>query len=104
MALDLDSLTVVNNEARNRYEIDLGEGRVALAAYSPVGNDRIIFSHTEVPEAFAGQGVGDKLIREALADVARRGRSIIPLCPFVAAFIKRRPEYRRLVWPGYKLR
>lgn len=102
MALDLDARPVVNNEAQKRYELDLGDGQVAFAEYSAFASDRIIFSHTEVPQAFAGQGVGEKLVRAALDDVERRGLSIIPLCPFVAAFIKRHPEYQRLVWAGFK--
>ena len=104
MALDLDNLTVIDNKAQQRYEIDLGNGEVAVAAYSVFAPGKIIFSHTEVPRAFAGQGVGEKLVREALEDAIRRQLSIIPLCPFVAAFIQRHPEYQPLVWPGFRSR
>ena len=60
--MDLDQLTVRDNPERNRFEIDLGDGSFAIAEYTlPAG--RIMFTHTEVPEAHEGQGVGTKLIR-----------------------------------------
>jgi predicted GNAT family acetyltransferase len=54
---------------------------------------------TEVPEALEGQGIGSALARGALDDVRAQGLQVIPLCPFVAAFIRRHPEYLDLVSP-----
>jgi predicted GNAT family acetyltransferase len=55
--------------------------------------------HTEVEPEYAGQGLGDELAREALDDVRRRGLILVPLCPFIAAYIRRHPEYLDLVVP-----
>lgn len=57
----------------------------------------IAFVHTEVDDAFEGHGVGSILVREALADARRRGFEVLPLCPFVNAFIERHREYLGLV-------
>lgn len=90
-------LSVVNNPEAQRYEVELPSG-LAFAEYRPVGN-AILFSHTEVPEAMEGQGVGSFLIRFALDDARSRGLMVIPMCPFVAAYIKRHPEYQDLIHP-----
>jgi predicted GNAT family acetyltransferase len=61
--------------------------------------------HTEVEPEYAGQGLGDELAREALDDVRRRGLILVPLCPFIAAYIRRHPsDYLDLVAPGLRAR
>jgi predicted GNAT family acetyltransferase len=32
-----------------------------------------------------------------LDDVRRRGMEVLPICPFVAAYVKRHPEYTDLL-------
>jgi len=86
---------VTNNSAESRYELAAG-GAVAIAAYR-VEEDAVVFTHTEVPQALEGQGVGSRLVRGALADVRLRGLKARPLCPFVAGYIERHPETRDLL-------
>lgn len=86
---------VVNNEAKRRYELHIGE-HVALAAYQ-IDGDTIRFTHTEVPKALEGRGVGSRLVAAALADVRRLGLRVVPLCPFVRAYIDRHPEEQDLL-------
>jgi uncharacterized protein len=71
-------------------------GAVAFAAYALHGRE-IVFTHTEVPAALEGHGVGSRLARAALDDARRRGLAVVPRCPFIAAYIRRHPEYRDLV-------
>ena len=87
--------SVVLNEGQGRYELTEG-GAVAIAAFEPHG-DSLTFSHTLVPEALRGRGIGGRLIAGALDDVRARGRMVVPLCPFVARFIDDNPAYRDLV-------
>ena len=82
---------VRHNEARGRYELDTPNG-VALAVYRQQG-DRLVFTHTEVPPADEGKGVGSRLVRAALDDARARGFRILPACSFVVAFVRRHPEY-----------
>ncbi|HEX8381031.1 MAG TPA: GNAT family N-acetyltransferase, partial [Allosphingosinicella sp.] len=58
---------VTNNEVKSQYELEV-DGQLALAAYR-LRAGRITFTHTEVPDALAGQGIGSRLIKAALADV-----------------------------------
>jgi predicted GNAT family acetyltransferase len=41
--------------------------------------------------------VGSQLVRGALDDLRARGLRVVPLCPFVAAYLRRHPEDADLV-------
>lgn len=88
---------VRRNDDRNRYELEV-EGHTAFCEYNRLAN-AIMFTHTEVPESLEGQGVGSTLARGALDDVRAQGLQVIPLCPFIAAFIRRHQEYVDIVSP-----
>jgi predicted GNAT family acetyltransferase len=84
-------MTVRHNAAASRYELDTPHG-LAIAVYREQG-DRAIFTHTEVPPADEGKGIGAQLVLAALDDTRRRGFKIVPACSFVVAFVRRHPEY-----------
>ncbi len=84
-----DAPTVTRNEEQNRYELRDGDGSLAgFAAFRLGEGGRIAFTHTEIDRAFRGRGFGDVIASEALADAARRGEVIVPLCPFIASYLK----------------
>jgi len=58
---------------------------------------RIALLHTEVPQAFAGHGIGRALVRLVLDEVRSRGLRIVPKCEFVDTYIRHHPEYADLV-------
>ena len=64
-------------------------------------NGRIAFTHTEVDEALEGRGLGSRLVATALDDARREGLEVVPLCPFVASYIHRHPEYQDIVAADY---
>jgi predicted GNAT family acetyltransferase len=86
---------VRNNRAEQEFELDL-DGHRAIAAYQREG-DVITFTHTLVPHEIEGRGVGSKLVRAALDASRDAGFKVVAQCPFVAAYIKRHPEYRDLL-------
>ena len=59
--------------------------------------DRLELVHTEVLPSAAGTGAGSQLVKTALDDIRARGLRVVPYCPFVAAYIRRHPEYADLV-------
>ncbi|MEA3051823.1 MAG: uncharacterized protein QOG72_726 [Sphingomonadales bacterium] len=86
---------VRNNEAEHRYELEV-EGALAIAAYRlPPG--RITFTHTEVPDALGGRGIGKRLVKAALDDVRAQGLKVVPACPFVKHYIDTHPEEQDLL-------
>ena len=80
---------VRHNAQEQRYELDTEAGP-AIAAYRD-GNGIVVFTHTAVPSAAEGHGVGTRLIAGALADVRARGLKLVAECPFVAAYLERHP-------------
>jgi len=93
---------VIDNTAERRFEISL-DGETAFAEYRLVDHG-IILPHTVVPEAFEGKGVGGKLARYAMQYARDRELKIIPLCPFMAAYMAKHPETHDLVHPSYRER
>lgn len=85
-------------DARNRYEILVDGKRAGLTAYRDRDAQRV-FYHTEIDDAFAGQGLASRLVQEALTDVRASGKRIVPVCPYVAKFLQRHEEFADLVDP-----
>jgi predicted GNAT family acetyltransferase len=84
-----------DNEALARYEIVEEEG-TAILTYRRK-EDYIILAHTEVPEALRGRNLANRLARHALDQARAAGLQVVVKCPFVAAFVRRHPEYADLV-------
>jgi predicted GNAT family acetyltransferase len=80
----------------SRYEIAV-EGRLAGFVTYRRAPGRLELVHTEIDDAFEGQGLGKVLAREVLDEARREGLGVVPSCPFVRGFIERNPEYRDLV-------
>jgi len=102
MDIDPSQLNVINNTERNRFEVTVN-GRTAVSEYMLAGNTRIVFSHNEVPDALEGNGIGSRLARTALEYARDNELKVIPLCPYIASYIRRHPEYRPLLQPGYNV-
>jgi predicted GNAT family acetyltransferase len=87
-----ESLLVVHNESQQRFEMALG-GQIAFAAYRIEGN-QMIFTHTEVPPPFRGQGIARKLVLAGFEVAGRKNLEIDPLCSYVARVFHEHPEFR----------
>jgi predicted GNAT family acetyltransferase/glutaredoxin len=92
---------VVDVPEESRYELRLGGETVGVAAYHRRRENRIVFLHTEVDEALEGRGFGSRLAAAALGDARERGLEVVPLCPFIARYIQRHPEYQAAVAVDY---
>ncbi|MEO7635729.1 MAG: GNAT family N-acetyltransferase [Sphingomicrobium sp.] len=87
---------VRDNPAHQRFEIDLGDGETAIADYR-IDGKTIAFTHTAVPPAHEGMGVGSALVRFALEAARTRGLKVDPACAFFAAFMRRNAEDQDLL-------
>jgi hypothetical protein len=92
---------VVDNPEESRFELRLGGDLIGLTLYRR-SNGRIALTHTEIEESHEGQGFGSVLAAGALDEAARQGLEVVPLCPFIAAYVERHPEYERLVPARYR--
>lgn len=87
--------TVTDNPAAHRFELKAGD-HVAVACYT-LAPGVITFTHTEVPPALSGRGIGSELTRGALEQVRARALKVVPKYQFVAAYIARNGEFADLV-------
>lgn len=100
-SMDITQLKVFNNSEKSRFEVTV-DGRTAVCEYKLV-KDRIIYTHTEVPVALEGKGIGSLLAKTALAYAKTESLKIMPLCPYIAGYIKRHPEYKPFLMPGFNV-
>ncbi|GII52959.1 N-acetyltransferase [Planotetraspora thailandica] len=91
---------VVDNTEAARYEIRV-DGELAGIAQYRLRPGKIVFTHTVIHDEFEGKGLGSKLVSTALDRARAAGLKVVPLCPFVAGYIERHPEYRDLVDENY---
>lgn len=101
MKIDLSKATVTNNSDKKRFEIKV-DGYLAVTEYMTPG-DKIIFTHTEVPAALEGNGIASLLAKTALEWAKEQGLKVMPLCPYVAGYIKRHPEWKALLLEGFRV-
>ena len=93
------TLPLVKNEETKRFELTV-DGHIAFIEYEE--DEKIIkLIHTESPEASAGRGAATALIEKTLIYLEENAYQLIPLCPLVFAYVKRHPEWKRLVQSKY---
>ena len=95
----MDDFKFTDNEQASRFEYIVDDA-IAFITYKR-NADIFTLIHTEVPEALNGTGVGKKLVTLTLEHLKENKYQLIPLCPFVTAFLKRNPEWKTLLAKGY---
>ena len=93
---------LIDNEARKQYEIHV-DNYIPRIEYIKAKGDKIYLTHTEVPPQLEGKGIGNALVKQVLEDIKIKGLTLMPLCPFVAMYIKRHPEWKSLVLKGINI-
>jgi predicted GNAT family acetyltransferase len=86
-------LVVRDVPERERYEAWLGaDGPLAAILTYAQTDDRVTLRHTEVLEAYEGQGIGSRLVGEVFEDLRARGLGVVARCPFVIAWLRRHSD------------
>ena len=88
-------IEIIHNRAANRFETTV-DGRQSVADYV-IRDKEMIMTHTYVPSELRGRGIAEKLVRAALEHAKKEGCHVVPACSYVDTFIRRHPEYQRLV-------
>jgi uncharacterized protein len=88
-------LIVIHNPKAGRFELEK-DGHLAVLEYQ-LSDRKIVFTHTGVPEALGGQGIGSLLARAGLDYARSQSFAVEPLCSFIAGHIQKHPEYKDLV-------
>ncbi|MVZ67160.1 N-acetyltransferase [Sphingobacterium sp. DK4209] len=102
MKEQFEPIPVVKNEEQGRFELNV-DGHIAFIDYKET-NSNVALVHTEAPSELAGTGAAAALVEKTLVYIEEAGKKVLPYCPYVYAFIKKHPEWKRLVaphFPGY---
>ena len=86
-------MTVEHDPDGSRFFVPLPDGDAELF-YAPFSEDVLDLQHTEIPPSGKGRGVGDALVRAALAYARERGMRVIATCPYVQTWLRRHPKER----------
>lgn len=89
-----------DNVARSRYELPV-EDEVAVITYN-LNPPNLMITETLVPQRLEGQGLASRLAKHVIADAKARGLVILPVCPYVSAYLQKHPEHADVVHPTYR--
>lgn len=88
--MQTSDLTVIHNTERKSFEVHSGSYVAELNYY--LNGDIIIFTHTGVPPAVEGRGVGSLLVRTGLKYAKDNNLKVKSLCWFVDKYRQRHPN------------
>ncbi|RYZ24967.1 MAG: N-acetyltransferase [Sphingobacteriales bacterium] len=95
MSAEIKDIPLTDNAENHAFEMNI-DGDLAFIDYEDQG-DAIALIHTEVPESLEGKGIGSVLVLKTLNHIEAQGKKIVVQCSFVRSFIKKHPEWERLV-------
>ncbi|SDD66506.1 hypothetical protein SAMN05216174_11562 [Actinokineospora iranica] len=91
------TIEVTDAADRHRFEATVDGEIAGFAEYIRSAN-LVVYPHTVVEPAFEGRGVGGALARAALEDAKGRGLPVLAICPFIAAWMRKHPEFLDLAY------
>ncbi len=98
MKEEYQNLALVNNSAEHRFEMKVGE-YTAFIEYKQSPN-QITLMHTEVAPELEGKEAATAIIEKTLDYIEKNNFKLVPLCPVVFTYIRRHPEWKRIVSKG----
>ncbi|MET1045037.1 MAG: GNAT family N-acetyltransferase [Microbacteriaceae bacterium] len=96
-----DEIVVVHAPERHRYELRDGDAVIGFTNYRPGrASNQLVFDHTVVNPGYEGRGLAARLVKFTLDEVTGAGTRIVPLCPYIAAYLRRHHDYDDWIdWP-----
>lgn len=79
--------------SKGRYVWEAPDGTEGELTYSSTDDDQLIAGHTFVPPRFRQHGIALKLVERMVADARAQKKTIVPLCPYVAAQFRQHPDW-----------
>lgn len=90
-----EDIPLINDQPVHNFEM-IVEGHRAFIDYQQRGN-KVFLLHTEVPVELEGKGVASTLVEKVFKQLEADGLKIVPYCAYIKMFIKRHPEWERLL-------
>ena len=98
MTTDKTGASTTVSQESDRFSISVDGQKVGFTEYVDRDGQRI-FPHTEVLDEFGGRGLATILIDEALQATRDAGLRIVAVCPMVAGYVGKHPEYADMADP-----
>jgi hypothetical protein len=81
---------VVDDAPQHRFLI--AEDGVEAQLVYQARDGELVLTHTEVPDALGGRGIGGRLVRAAVERAARTGETVLPWCPYARSWLEKHPD------------
>ncbi|WP_295122766.1 GNAT family N-acetyltransferase [uncultured Chitinophaga sp.] len=95
--MNLNDIAVVENEGARQFEMRVN-GKLAKVEYM-MGGGRMFLTSVDVPAQFE-DGVAKALVERVFEMIADRKLKMVPLCPYVTAFIRQYPQWKKVLAHG----
>lgn len=89
------NIPLVKNDAKKRFEIEVN-GHFAFINFTEM-RQQIALVHTETEPELAGTGAAIAVVEKTLHWIEQNNKTLLPFCPYVFAYIKKHPEWKRIV-------
>jgi len=96
----MDNSELILNEDKKRFELH-NDGHIAFIEYILTKENVMYLTHTEVPKALGGKGIGIQIVEQTLHYLKEHDYKLAPMCPFVAKYLVKNPDWQTLLAPGY---
>ena len=100
MKTEYNDIPLVKNEEQKRFEIEI-DGHFAFVDYKEFGS-QIALVHTETEPELRGRGAAAAVVEKTLHYLEEENVKLLPFCPYVFAYIKKHPEWKRIVSTKFK--
>ncbi len=82
---------------KHRFEArDIDGAMIGMVTYQ-LSDAIIAYTHTEVSPGHEGEGIGGRLARVVMDDARQRGRTVVPICPYLSKWLEKHTEYDDIV-------
>jgi predicted GNAT family acetyltransferase len=100
MKPEFEFLEVVKNEVKSRFELKV-DGHIAFIDYKEKPGVMVLV-HTESPLELEVHGANKALVLKTLQYIEDKLYKLEPLCPYVFMYIKKHPEWKRILSDEFK--
>jgi len=88
---------IKHNTAERQFFLEPLPAQRCVLDYQWQGDQTVVFTHTGVPPALEGQGLAARLVKAGLQWAREQKVRVVPACSYVAAYIRRHPEWNDLL-------
>lgn len=82
----------------NKIFLKSHDGKVISEIIFPKEDDNVVnINYVFVDESIRGQGIADKLMKEAVEQIKKSNKKVIASCPFAKSWFQKNQEYQNLL-------